>query len=1100
VDFSDPGGPYRYVNAGDTTLPSLVLTGKQDKTNPGTGVIYYTVDGTNPVISGAAVVPDANGVASGGNTNFTFKQANTASGVGTPLDLTFFGAPWNDFVLVKALYDPDGTLAQTAGNGNEGITIAVTYFLFNTNMNTFVSFGGMIQRRIFHGANLLPSGNVLLTGGRSVSASFFTDSEIFNSNIEFFLSHTALGFPRAEHLGITIDDANGTILLVGGRRQISSPPDMAADLAQNAQTYNPATGTYSGAIVAIPRVLHDAVRLSERASSNRVLVAGGVIDPSSVFTAATATSNSSSSVVATLDFTPATVALGDLVVFRSGPVSGESQIITQINVNTATTETLLTLANSLSTDPDGEDFDVYRPSYAGCQVYDPVGSNFANAATMPDERFGHKVTLLQDGRVVLSGGYYPPRLALTEIERTNLIYDPTQDLWFRCGGGGGNFASNAALMDKNRFFHTATLLMDGKVLIAGGVDDGTGYFAGGTFGIYRNDAILDTCNIMETAGRSPSEIIAYQTAGTMRSNRFFHTATLLRDGRVLITGGFDYLTPQGIPDATSTAEIYDPSTGTFRFTAGGMIEARAGHQATLLADGRVLISGGRPDFFPEVYDPATDSFYATSGTMTGHHYYHTASTKLNDGRVLVTGGQRPNGLNRATNRVESGLILNGLEILDPKTSLFRPVAGIMTEARIKHTMTLLDDATIFIAGGETSDSPVQASSTSDIFDPATDTLAAGPNISARYGHSAVKLRGWRAITAGTATFDSTTTVQGTGTAWLGNVQVGDRINLSSDQNGAYFEISAVVSDTQLTIRSGGGFGFPIPTGAGAYTIRTEQPYTVGTATFTFNSDVVTGAGTAWDVYLMPGHVIRPATTLDYYVIQSVDSPTQVTLTRVFDERSSPATEPYIAKGNSEILLVGGGAFGQPLITGEVFDPSTGAMAGLVNTLTLGRYQHTATLLANGWVLIVGGNNSFDRTAELYDPATKRFKFITIAMAYAPRNNHTAQLMAGGNVLIAGGDVSLDEVEVFMNGGRTGHVMTYIQGGMDRLIFTGGSASPGQTTGETLTWVSGAPLTSALSGGIALARTPMQAHVATLMDVNENIVVMRGHTVQIFFSK
>jgi hypothetical protein len=309
----------------------------------------------------------------------------------------------------------------------------------------------------------------------------------------------------------------------------------------------------------------------------------------------------------------------------------------------------------------------------------------------------------------------------------------------------------------------------------------------------------------------------------------------------------------------------------------------------------------------------------------------------------------------------------------------------------------------------------------------------------------------------------------------------------------------------------------------------------GTAVFTNGSPTVTGSGTAWDVYLTPGMVIRPAGTVDFYQISTVDSPTQVTLTANFRDRTSPSTEAYIAQGNSRVLLLGGGRHGQPLVTGEVYDPATGGVAGLVNTMTLGRYQHTATVLPNGWVLIVGGNNNFDRTAELFDPPTRRFKFITLAMTVAPRNNHTAMLMPGDNVFIAGGEVAQGVTEVFfpdsdgnptadadadgisgidltanafqqittgnMNGGRVMHTVTFVPGATDRVLFTGGSALPARNTGELFTWDTLNPTTvSSFGGGINLARQPIQAHTSILMDGNDNVMVMRGHTVQVFFSR
>src|SRR5437762_5598147 len=125
--------------------------------------------------------------------------------------------------------------------------------------------------------------------------------------------------------------------------------------------------------------------------------------------------------------------------------------------------------------------------------------------------------------------------------------------------------------------HTATSLLNGKVLIAGGRSDGLG--SAELF-----DPVTGT----------------FSTTGEMITPRHVHTATLLADGRVLIAGGF-------LNNGNSTlasAELYNPSTGTFTAT-GSMLTTRGWHMATLLDDGRVLVAG---DHTPELYDPTTGTF------------------------------------------------------------------------------------------------------------------------------------------------------------------------------------------------------------------------------------------------------------------------------------------------------------------------------------------------------------------------------------------------------------------------------------------------------------------------------------------------------------
>jgi hypothetical protein len=121
----------------------------------------------------------------------------------------------------------------------------------------------------------------------------------------------------------------------------------------------------------------------------------------------------------------------------------------------------------------------------------------------------------------------------------------------------------------------------------------------------------------------------------MTQFRYNHTAVLLNNGQVLMTGGFNG-TPVG------DAELFDPTTKSFSLT-GGMGTARAQHTATLLDDGTVLVAGGfsytPPGSFSsaEVFNPTTNTFTPT-GPMGAGRFLHTA-TRLNNDQVLITGGQ-----------------------------------------------------------------------------------------------------------------------------------------------------------------------------------------------------------------------------------------------------------------------------------------------------------------------------------------------------------------------------------------------------------------------------------------------------------------------------
>jgi hypothetical protein len=240
---------------------------------------------------------------------------------------------------------------------------------------------------------------------------------------------------------------------------------------------------------------------------------------------------------------------------------------------------------------------------------------------------------------------------------------------------------------------------------------------------------------------------------SMKGRRDDHTSTLLDNGRILITGGY-----------TRSAELYVPATNSFVST-GMMSVQRSMHTATLLPSGRVLLAGGNDGStstrLSELYDPVTQTFINT-GLLINRRYGHTA-TLLLDGTVLITGGFR----NDVT-------ILSDAELYDPITGVFTPT-GMMTQIRARHTATLLPDGRVLIAGGmESITSMIErrgmhtASLTSDglvllvgglsnsgwnttveAFDPiASSFLAVGHLNQGRYGHTTTSLADTQLLVAG----------------------------------------------------------------------------------------------------------------------------------------------------------------------------------------------------------------------------------------------------------------------------------------------------------------------------------------------------------------
>ena len=241
--------------------------------------------------------------------------------------------------------------------------------------------------------------------------------------------------------------------------------------------------------------------------------------------------------------------------------------------------------------------------------------------------------------------------------------------------------------------HTATLLPDGRGLIAGGMRRNQDF--------YRSAEIFDPAT-----GK-------FQATGEMALARVGHAAVLLRSGKVLIAGGW---IGHG---CTDSAELYDPSTGKFAVIAK-MTTKRGQASATLLANGDVLIAGGgehdSPGGIPgaEVFHPATLTFEAI-GQMHYPRVSHTA-TLLTDGRVLIAGGR-------------GGSVTDTAELYDPKTRTFT-LTGSLQTARYKHTAGLLPDGRVLMAGGSDERDWHGALDSAEIYDPKTGRFTATASMSA----------------------------------------------------------------------------------------------------------------------------------------------------------------------------------------------------------------------------------------------------------------------------------------------------------------------------------------------------------------------------------
>ena len=284
-------------------------------------------------------------------------------------------------------------------------------------------------------------------------------------------------------------------------------------------------------------------------------------------------------------------------------------------------------------------------------------------------------------------------------------------------------------MTTNRFGALATLLKNGKVLVAGGANGGD---PGST---------LSSAELYDPAtGR-------WSPTGSMTTPRDGGTATLLGDGRVLVAGGTNE--GSGSPGLAylSSAELYNPASGTWTST-GSMTAPRAGATATLLGVGKVLVAGGTDggdvsSFLTsaELYNPASGTWTST-GSMTTPRASANASL-LKNGKVLVAGGD-----NGGSPSNSGPTFLSSAELYNPASGTWSST-GAMTTPRSQAAATVLQDGAVLEAGGESADSNDAVVASAEVYDPASGTWSsAGTMTTPRAGATANLLRDGEVLVAG----------------------------------------------------------------------------------------------------------------------------------------------------------------------------------------------------------------------------------------------------------------------------------------------------------------------------------------------------------------